>query len=175
MTHHQSFFTELLDNNEEKGGKLFQSSKDYLEKENYKSYLQECLQAFRSTVKSVPIGCGVCDRRVRRLSTGQDVIDFSLGKQLEFVRGNNKGFFIYHRNHLNLVKNLPTGQAQAAARLLKCAQKLEKMPFSLAYINHGLAVAHLNGWSHWLSDKKGDGDELQLHVTSLHVVLKPSV
>ena len=144
-----------------------------LEKENYKFYLQECLQAFRSTVKSVPIGCGVCDRRVRKLSTGQDVIDYSLGKQLQFVKGDDKkGFFIYHRNHLNIVQNLPNGRAPAGARLMKCAEKLQKMPHSLDYINYGLAEAHMNSWSHWLSDSgKGDGEELQLHVTPLHVVL----
>ena len=156
--------------------KIFRNSKDPLQKEVYREFMEGCNQAFRPNAK-LSVGCAVCDKKVLRLSSCQDLVDFSLKKRLSFVKNddNDKGHFVYDRDHLSLVAQLPDGRAQASARLIKCGQKMAKLPFSSRYIDHGLAQAHLNGWSRWLADMdEQEVKKLQLHVTPLHIVLNLS-
>ena len=102
----------------------------------------------------------------------KDFRSFQLEKQLTFEKNINEygGKFVYSRDHLKMASCLPTGERQASARLMQTAEKLEKMPFSLKYLDHSLAFHYLNGFSKWLSDideneKKGN----PIHLVSLTV------
>ena len=153
--------------------KNFTSSKSSIHKDQYRNFLEECKMAFRGN--RISVGCHFCDKSITTFATGRDLNSFYLKSLVKFTK-NEKGFggsFVYSRQHKPSVICLPNGIRQAAARLNRFSMSLESMPSSAMYLNHGLATAHLNGRSKWMSDyDQSTIDHLQLHVCPLQCVKK---
>ena len=151
--------------------KIFREAKNAQQRELYKCFLLEYKAAFKS--KEIHTGCEKCDDTVVQFQQMKDFTSYELNKRLTF-KPNKEGYggrFQYDREHSSLVECLPTGAKQASARLLQTSEKLQKLPFSMQYLNYGLAYDYLNKFTRWLNDVDPiERKDFKTHLIALTIV-----